>query len=138
LLNRFSDGDYELACEYLDKVGLYEKRFCKAGQLSGGQQQRIAIARALVQRPKVLLADEPVASLDPKTAVVVLDLLAKISEDENISLVLTLHSVELALRYSEKIIGLNHGRIIAQYDTHKTNANDLEAVYNELEEAANW
>jgi phosphonate transport system ATP-binding protein len=137
LLTKFTNADYELACQYLDKVGLYEKRFQKAGQLSGGQQQRIGIARALVQRPKVLLADEPVASLDPKTALAVLDLLTKISEEEKISLVLTLHSVELALQYSKKIIGLNQGKIIAQYDTNKTNADEICSVYDQLEEVAN-
>lgn len=137
LLTKFTAADYELACQYLDKVGLYEKRFQKAGQLSGGQQQRIAIARALMQRPKVLLADEPVASLDPKTSLAVLDLLTKISEEEKISLVLTLHSVELALEYSKKIIGLNQGKIIAQYDTEKTHANEIYSVYDQLEEVSN-
>lgn len=137
LLTKFTNDDYELACQYLDKVGLYEKRFQKAGQLSGGQQQRVAIARALVQRPKVLLADEPVASLDPKTALVILDLLTKISDEEKISLVLTLHSVELALQYSKKVIGLNQGKIIAQYDTNKTNANEICSLYDHFEEAVN-
>ena len=137
LLTRFTNADYEIACQYLDKVGLYDKRFHKAGQLSGGQQQRIAIARALVQCPKVLLADEPVASLDPKTSLMILDLLTKISEEEKISLVLTLHSVELALQYSQQIIGLNQGKVIARYDTTKTNAQELYSVYDQLEEAAN-
>jgi phosphonate transport system ATP-binding protein len=137
LLTQFTNADYELACQYLDKVGLYEKRFQKAGQLSGGQQQRIGIARALVQRPKVLLADEPVASLDPKTALAILDLLTAISEEEKISLVLTLHSVELALQYSKKIIGLNQGKIIAHYDTDKTNAGEIYSVYDQLGEVAN-
>ncbi|MBP2638780.1 MAG: glnQ 1 [Firmicutes bacterium] len=130
LFTKFTNIDYELACHYLDKVGLYDKRLQRAGQLSGGQQQRVSIARALAQQPKILLADEPVASLDPKTSISILDLLRNIREEEKISLVLTLHNVDLAMKYSRKIIGLNRGRIIAQYDTSNTSAREIDDVYN--------
>ncbi|HWR40679.1 MAG TPA: phosphonate ABC transporter ATP-binding protein [Patescibacteria group bacterium] len=134
LLSKFTQSDYELACHYLDRVGLYDKRLQRAGQLSGGQQQRVAIARALTQRPRILLADEPVASLDPKTSAIILDLLTKIREEENISLVLTLHNVDLAMNYSKKIIGLNQGQIIAQYDTDKVDARTVDTLYNQYPE----
>ncbi|BBB90265.1 MAG TPA: phosphonate ABC transporter ATP-binding protein [Methylomusa anaerophila] len=138
LLTKFTNPDYEIACYYLAKVGLYDKRYQKAGQLSGGQQQRIAIARALVQQPKILLADEPVASLDPKTATAILDLLTKIHEEEKITLVLTLHAVDLAIKYARKIIGINRGQIIAQYDTDKVNAAEIYSVYDNCDNSDSY
>lgn len=135
MLKQFSSEDYEKAGYYLDKVGLYDKRFHRASELSGGQQQRVAIARALIQSPKVLLADEPVASLDPITSRDIMALLVKISQEEQITLVVTLHSIELALAYSEKIIGLNHGHIILNTDTKDTCRDKLYALYGPEKEA---
>lgn len=130
LLRKFTPEDYELAGHYLDKVGLYAKRWQKASELSGGQQQRVGIARALVQRPKVLLADEPVASLDPKSSARIMELLIAISAEEGITPVITLHSVELALKYSQEIIGLRQGRIIALCKTADTRAEELYGFYD--------
>ena len=136
LLKKFSGSDYEIAGHYLEKVGLYEKRFQKVSELSGGQQQRVGIARALVQQPKVLLADEPVASLDPKTSESIMELLINISEEENITPVITLHSVDLALKYSRKIIGLNQGHVVQQYDTEKTSSQELYSLYDDKNQEA--
>ncbi len=133
MLKKFTDADYELAEYYLKKVGLYEKRFQRASRLSGGQQQRVAIARALVQQPEILLADEPVASLDPKTARDVMRLLVDISKEEGITLVVTLHSVELAMEYSEKIIGLKKGKIVVEYNTGQIGKSDLLQLYEDVE-----
>lgn len=108
---RFKREDYELAEHYLNKVGIYEYRHKRADQLSGGQRQRVAIARSLVQQPTILLADEPVASLDPKTSHAILTLLQSLKEEEKLTLVMTLHHVELAKEYAQRIIGLNHGII---------------------------
>lgn len=131
ILKQFSSYDYQLAGYYLQKVGLYEKRFQRASCLSGGQQQRVAIARALIQQPQVLLADEPVASLDPKTAESIMNLLVTISREEGITLVVTLHSIDLAMKYSEKIIGLNHGRIMVSYNTGNVRKEELYPLYDD-------
>lgn len=136
MIKRFGQEDYEMAGHYLDKVGLYEKRFHRASELSGGQQQRVAIARALIQSPKLLLADEPVASLDPVTSRGIMELLVSISGEEEITLVMTLHSVDLALSYSEKIIGLNHGRIILDAHTKNASHDMLYSLYREEKEEA--
>ncbi|MEH6947411.1 phosphonate ABC transporter ATP-binding protein [Bacillus sp. JJ634] len=107
----FSKEDRELAEYYLNKVGIYEYRHKRVDQLSGGQRQRVAIARSLIQQPTILLADEPVASLDPKTAHSIMNLLQRLKEEENLTLIMTLHHVELAKEYAQRIIGLNHGVI---------------------------
>jgi phosphonate transport system ATP-binding protein len=88
------------------------KALSRVDALSGGQQQRIGIARALAQQPKLVLADEPVASLDPATAERVLSLLHRICKEDGISAVVSLHQVDLAQRYADRIIGLSHGRVI--------------------------
>ena len=93
----------------LDRVGIADRAYIRAGRLSGGEQQRVAIARLLVQGPRVMLADEPVASLDPARADEVLELLAQMTADEGKTLVVSVHSVELAQKYFSRIIGLRNG-----------------------------
>lgn len=119
--------DQSICLQSLDRVGLLHKALSRVDALSGGQQQRIGIARALAQQPKLVLADEPVASLDPATAERVLSLLHRICKEDGISAVVSLHQVDLAQRYADRIIGLSHGRVIfdaapqtldqASYDT---------------------
>ncbi|MGE2726381.1 phosphonate ABC transporter ATP-binding protein [Mycolicibacterium pulveris] len=100
------------ALEHLDRVGLADLAQRRADTLSGGQQQRVAIARTLMQRPGLLLADEPVASLDPENADVVMDLLFRVCIEEKLTVVCTLHQVDLALGWAHRLIGLRGGRKI--------------------------
>ncbi len=112
LFYSFPKEDVQLALECLGRVGLKDFAAKRADTLSGGQQQRVAIARVLAQRPKIILADEPVASLDPRTARMIMDLLKKINREEKITVIVNLHVVELAKEYADRIIGLAKGKVI--------------------------
>jgi phosphonate transport system ATP-binding protein len=127
----FSKGDHQIAEYYLNKVGIYEYRHKRVDQLSGGQRQRVAIARSLIQQPTIILADEPVASLDPKTAHSIMHLLKRLKEEENLTLVMTLHQVELAKEYAERIIGLNHGVIKVDTLSHMISVEQLYQLYDQ-------
>ena len=119
LLGIFSKEDKIQALECLDKVGILEKAYIRADQLSGGQQQRVALARTLAQNPEIILADEPVAALDPVTAKQVMDDFRKINKEMNISILINIHHVELALEYADRIIGIRAGKIV--YDGPSAN-----------------
>ena len=108
----FAAGEKRLALEALERVGLLDKALARADQLSGGQQQRVGIARALVQQPRLILAAEPVASLDPATAERVLTLLHGICRADGLTAVVSLHQLDFARRFGERIIGLAAGRIV--------------------------
>jgi phosphonate transport system ATP-binding protein len=112
LLYSFTHEDRAIALECLEMVGLGHKAFQRADTLSGGEQQRVGIARALAQRPKIILADEPVASLDPKIARQVLDYLKEISLRLGISVVCNLHQIDFAREYAERIVGLSQGKLV--------------------------
>lgn len=112
LLGFFSDDDYERAITALRQVGLSEKMFVRAGELSGGQKQRVAIAKTLCQRPKIILADEPVASLDIATSLNIMDYFKKVNEKKNITVLINLHDVNLAKKYCNRIVTLKKGKII--------------------------
>ncbi|MCD6229032.1 MAG: phosphonate ABC transporter ATP-binding protein [Candidatus Omnitrophica bacterium] len=112
LFYSFSKENVQLALECLERVGLKDFAAKRADTLSGGQQQRVAIARVLAQKPKIILADEPVASLDPRTAKMIMDLLKKINRGEKITVIVNLHVVELAKEYADRIIGLAKGRVV--------------------------
>jgi len=101
-----------LALQSLDKLGILDKAFVRADQLSGGQQQRVALARALTQEPKLILADEPVASLDPVTTLSVMDDFKRINKDYKITIVANMHHVDLALKYATRIVGIKNGEIV--------------------------
>ena len=100
------------ALEALDQVGILDKAYIRADQLSGGQQQRVALARTLAQNPEIILADEPVAALDPVTAKQVMSDFKKINQEMNISILINIHHVELALEYADRIIGIRAGKIV--------------------------
>ncbi|MCL2514946.1 MAG: phosphonate ABC transporter ATP-binding protein [Microbacteriaceae bacterium] len=100
------------ALTHLERVGLLHRAYNRADQLSGGQQQRVAIARALMQNPDVLLADEPVASLDPESSDVVMKLIREIAAEDGLTVVCSLHQVDLALGWGDRIVGLRHGEVV--------------------------
>ena len=108
----FPGSDRARALKNLERVGLLEQAYQRADTLSGGQQQRVAIARALMQRPAVILADEPVASLDPKLSVVILDILQRVAREDGITVLVSLHVLELARRYADRVIGFHGGRVV--------------------------
>ena len=112
LLGLFTKEDYDNTVKALATVGLSDKLHSRSDELSGGQQQRVCIARALVQRASVILADEPVASLDPVTTRTVLDDLRRINREEHKTVIVNIHSVELARAYSTRIIALKAGRVV--------------------------
>lgn len=112
LLYLFRREDMEIAARVLARVGLAELAWRRADQLSGGQQQRVGIARALAQAPRVILADEPVASLDPVTAVEILELLREINRRDGITVLVSLHQVDLVQRYADRVIGLAAGQVV--------------------------
>ncbi len=124
------------ALESLDKMGILDKAFVRADQLSGGQQQRVALARTLAQNPQIILADEPVASLDPVTARQVMDDFQRINRDMNITVIINIHHVELALQYASRVVGIREGRIVYDGPASKVDQEILDSIYQgEREEA---
>lgn len=121
--------DRLIALEALERVGLLDRALTRVDQLSGGQQQRIGIARALAQRPSIVLADEPVASLDPETSVRVLSDLHTICREDRITAVVSLHQVDLAQRFADRIIGVAGGIIVADGEPGQFTSNLLDKVY---------
>ena len=111
-LPSFSREDESMAWKSLERLEIAEKATVRADQLSGGQMQRVALARALAQQPELMLADEPVASLDPETAVVVLDYLRDINRTDGITVLCAIHHLELAKRYADRIIAMRQGRLV--------------------------
>lgn len=134
------------ALGHLDRVGLLDRAYQRADTLSGGQQQRVAIARALMQRPDILLADEPVASLDPESSEQVMRLIREIAAADGLTVVCSLHQVDLAISWADRIVGLRHGAVVLDtpverltkaevmeiYGRVATSTAELEAVQNEL------
>jgi phosphonate transport system ATP-binding protein len=109
---KFSDPDIEKAFRLLQHVGLGEFANRRADALSGGQRQRVGIARAVMQSPGLVLADEPTSSLDPKTSVEIMELLRDLAAENNIPVIINIHQVQLAQRFAERIIGMSGGRVV--------------------------
>lgn len=122
------------ALESLDKVGILDKAFVRADQLSGGQQQRVALARTLAQNPQIILADEPVAALDPVTAKQVMDDFKRINKDMNISVLINIHHVELALQYADRVVGIRAGEIVYDGPVDKVDQQVLDSIYQGRQE----
>lgn len=124
------------ALTHLERVGLGELAFQRADSLSGGQQQRVGIARALMQKPELILADEPVASLDPQNAANVMDLLFQICLENRITVVCTLHQVDLALEWGHRIVGLRNGTKVLDEPASALNRSRVLELYGQLEPEA--
>jgi phosphonate transport system ATP-binding protein len=134
------------ALAHLDRVGLLDRAYQRADTLSGGQQQRVAIARALMQNPSILLADEPVASLDPESSDQVMALIREIAYEEGLTVLCSLHQVDLAIAWADRIVGLRHGAVVLDlpatglskaevmeiYGRVATSTSEFEAVQTEL------
>lgn len=121
--------EIKTAAQVLERVGIPEKLFVRTDQLSGGQQQRVAIARVLVQNPAAILADEPVASLDPVLSREVMELLSTLVCEDHKTLLVSLHSVELALSYCDRVIGLRYGRIVLDAPTAAVTPDQIATLY---------
>ncbi|WP_243229315.1 phosphonate ABC transporter ATP-binding protein [Microbacterium sp. CIAB417] len=129
LLGLTTIQDRELALRALDSVGMLEKVWNRAGQLSGGQKQRVAIARALTQQPSVMLADEPVASLDPPTAHAVMHDLRRVNVEEHLTVLVNIHLMDLARQYTTRMIGLRAGEVVYDGPAAAATDHDFEQIY---------
>ena len=130
LLGLFTKEQKMKALEALDKVGILDKAYTRCDQLSGGQQQRVALARTLNQNPKIILADEPVASLDPITAKQVMQDFVRINKEYKISILLNIHHVDLALKYCDRVIGIRAGEIVFDGPASTITQEQIDEVYN--------
>ncbi|MEU7751356.1 phosphonate ABC transporter ATP-binding protein [Micromonospora sp. NPDC049101] len=115
--------------DHLDRVGLGHKAFQRADTLSGGEQQRVAIARALMQKPKLLLADEPVASLDPESSLQVMEILQRICTEEHLTVICSLHQVDMALGWAHRVLGLRAGRTVLDQPTSELDTAAVMQIY---------
>ena len=134
---RFGVSSYNLALrkkalDNLERVGLVDYAFQRADTLSGGQMQRVAIARTLMQQPSLMLADEPVASLDPESSAQVMDIMLKIAKEDNLTVVVTLHQVELAMGWADRIVGLRDGEVVLDDEPKKLGTKKVMEVYQRV------
>ena len=130
LLGIFTKEQKMRALESLDKVGILDKAYTRCDQLSGGQQQRVALARTLNQNPTIILADEPVAALDPVTAHQVMADFKRINEEMNITILINIHHVDLALGYAQRVVGIRAGEIVYDGPSSEVTQEILDSIYN--------
>ncbi|MEC9490078.1 MAG: phosphonate ABC transporter ATP-binding protein [Halanaerobiales bacterium] len=129
ILGIYPEEDKDIIFNSLDRVNILEKAFARADELSGGQQQRVGIARALAQEPQLMLADEPVASLDPPTSHMVMKDLQNINRELGITVIVNLHFIDLAKEYGERIIGLNKGEVVYDGPAASADRATFEMIY---------
>ncbi|MFP4011686.1 MAG: phosphonate ABC transporter ATP-binding protein [Spirochaetaceae bacterium] len=133
-LFRFPESDRRLAHAALERVGLVEQAHKRASELSGGQQQRVGIARALMQQPRIILADEPVASLDPVLSHTILGYLERLNREDGITVICSLHYLDLVQRYATRVIGLKDGRVVytgSREDIRRMTDEEFKSIYGE-------
>ncbi len=129
LLGTYAQDDVDRATRALERVEILDKAWVRASNLSGGQQQRVGIARALAQEPSIILADEPVASLDPPTSHLVMRYLKQIGEELGITVIVNLHFLDLATAYADRIIGLRDGALVFDGPGSDCDADVFERIY---------
>ncbi|HNW86576.1 MAG TPA: phosphonate ABC transporter ATP-binding protein, partial [Candidatus Limiplasma sp.] len=130
LFGIFTQKQEMAALAALDKVGILDKAYTRCDQLSGGQQQRVALARTLNQNPSIILADEPVAALDPVTANQVMNDFKRINQEMNISILINIHHVDLALDFADRVIGIRAGEIVYDGPVSEVTQDILDVIYN--------
>jgi phosphonate transport system ATP-binding protein len=130
VLGRYTEDDKRRALDILGQTGLGDFLYHRAGELSGGQRQRVGIVRALMQEPSVLLCDEPIASMDPASAQVVMELIRNVCRRHAIACIVNLHQVDAALKYSDRIIGMFEGEIVYDGPTTELTGPVIEKIYN--------
>jgi phosphonate transport system ATP-binding protein len=128
-LRRFPAGDIDRAFALLDKVGLAGYANQRADALSGGQRQRVGIARAVMQRPRLLLADEPTSSLDPKTSVEIMELMRDVGREHALPVIVNMHDVDLARRFADRIVGMSGGKVVYDGDGSGLQEAQLKSIY---------
>ena len=133
ILGIYSEEEKKEAFSFLERVNMTKYAYQKCSELSGGQKQRVGIARAIMQKPKLLLCDEPIASLDPKTAENIMDYLKKIVTELKITCIVNLHQVDIAKKYSDRIIALNKGEKIFDDKAKKLTEKMVEFIYKDQE-----
>lgn len=131
IFTTYSKNDRRIALEALQKLGILDKAYTRASSLSGGQQQRVALARAISQEAPIIVADEPVSALDPIFANQVMADFEKINKEQNITILINIHHVELALKYTTRIIGIKEGKIVFDGPTNKVDKDVLIQIYGE-------
>ena len=134
LLHRFPARDREMAMQALERVGIADQAHKRADELSGGQQQRVGVARALMQEPRLILADEPVASLDPVLAHSILGDLERLNQEDGISILCSLHYLDLVQRYATRVVGLRDGEIVyrgTQEEIRRMTDGEFKEIYGE-------
>lgn len=129
ILGRYTEEEKELAFYLLEKLGIHEHAYKRCDQLSGGQQQRVGICRALIQEPKLILCDEPIASLDPNSSKIIMDHLKTICTEMGITCLVNLHQVEVAQHYSTRIIGLNKGQVVFNGTSRELTDTQIHKIY---------
>jgi phosphonate transport system ATP-binding protein len=128
-LGRYSHEEKKKAFAVIDMLGLSDQVYQRCDRLSGGQKQRVGIARALVQNPKMILCDEPIASLDPNASKIIMDHLRSFSKEMHITLIVNLHQVNVALKYSDRILGVNSGKIVFDGAPGELTAGRISEIY---------
>ncbi|HAY53727.1 phosphonate ABC transporter ATP-binding protein [Schleiferilactobacillus harbinensis] len=136
VLSLYSRQEKEEAMALLADVGLQEFAYHYAGDLSGGQKQRVGIARALMQHPTMMLCDEPIASLDPRSTIIVMDILRRLADAQGMTILINLHQVDIAKDYADHIIGLNSGRVVFDGPVAEATAAAMAAIYAAPAQAA--
>jgi phosphonate transport system ATP-binding protein len=134
MFKHFSKAERAIAAKALDRLDLLPQALQRADTLSGGQQQRVAIARALIQQPSIILADEPIASLDPRNARLVMDALRRINREDGITVICNLHTLETARMYCDRIVGMAHGEVVFDGRPQALTAPIIQAIYGDDDE----